>query len=631
MRPRRQIRTLPCTFTNNWMGHAMTYMLGLDLGTTYTAAAVWRDGSAEMVSLGTHSQVIPSVVHLRADGTLITGEAAVRRSLSDPGRTAREFKRRLGDPTPILLGGTPLAAVDLMTALLRDVLAAVSERHGGPPSAVALTHPANWGQFKIDLLRQAADACGLRDVTLVTEPVAAAVDYAASARVPVGEVVAVYDLGGGTFDAAVLRRTASGFETLGEPVGLERLGGIDFDHAVVAHVERSIADTLRALDRNDPEVAGALTRLRHECVTAKEGLSEDSEVVVPVALPGVWSEVRLTRGEFEQMIAPALIEPLRAFRRGVASAGISASDIHTVLLVGGSSRVPLVAETVAGELGRPVAVDTHPKHAVALGAARIVGTKAPSAKPVAAAAPDVTVTPRTPAVTAAPAAPEPKTAPVPVAARTAPPRRPRRGRRMAFAAVAAVAMIGAGAAAFVTLGGSPGSASEAEDNGSPVTTALAQPEEHPDDHSTQDEPSIEPDPTVPTTEHAPLPDLCGSESGMCAFITDIRLDGDRYIVDYATAGFDPLIHGEDPGASEHDHHVHFFFDTTDAGNAGTNGQPPGSWEVWGLQRGGGELVFDEFTVDDAGDAEQLCVAVATSGHEILADAELTGNCVALPR
>ena len=155
---------------------------------------------------------------------------------------------------------------------------------------------------------------------------------------------------------------------------------------------------------------------------------------------------------------------------------------------------------------------------------------------------------------------------------------------MAFAAVAAVAVIGAGVAAFVTLGGSPGSASEAEDTGSPATTALAQPEEHPEDHSTQDQPSIEPDPTVPTTEHAPLPDLCGSESGMCAFITDIRLDGDRYIVDYATAGFDPLIHGEDPGASEHDHHVHFFFDTTDVGNAGTNGQPPGSWEVWVLRR-----------------------------------------------
>ena len=202
---------------------------------------------------------------------MITGEAAVRRSLTDPGRTAREFKRRLGDPTPILLGTSPFAAVDLMTALLRDVLASVGEREGGPPLAVALTHPANWGEFKIDLLRQAADACGLRDVTLVTEPVAAAVHYAAGANVQPGQIVAVYDLGGGTFDVAVLRRTEDGFETLGEPAGLERLGGVDFDHAVMAHVERALAEPLASMDRDDPEVASALARLRQECVAAKEG------------------------------------------------------------------------------------------------------------------------------------------------------------------------------------------------------------------------------------------------------------------------------------------------------------------------------------------------------------------------
>ena len=267
---------------------------------------------------------------------------------------------------------------------------------------------------------------------------------------------------------------------------------------------------------------------------------------MPVALPGVWSEVRLTRGEFEQMIAPALIEPLRAFRRGVASAGISASDIHTVLLVGGSSRVPLVAETVAGELGRPVAVDTHPKHAVALGAARIVGTKAPAAKPVAAATPAVTVTPSTPADRLRPQS----RSPLQCLWRLGPrrPAGPGERRRMAFAAVAAVAVIGAGAGrvrdarrfAGLGVGGRTPTAR-------PSRRRWRRPEEHPEDHSAQDEPSIEPDPTVPTTEHAPPPDLCGSESGMCAFITDIRLDGDRYIVDYATAGFDPLIHGEDAG------------------------------------------------------------------------------------
>ena len=102
------------------------------------------------------------------------------------------------------------------------------------------------------------------------------------------------------------------------------------------------------------------------------------------------------------------------------------------------------------------------------------------------------------------------------------------------------------------------------------------------------------------------------------------------MVDYATVGFDPLVAGEDDGATEHDHHVHFFFDSTAPGDAGSNGRPPGSWELWGRQRGHGELVFDEFTVEDAGDAEQLCVAVATSGHEVLDDADRTGNCVDLP-
>ena len=101
---------------------------------------------------------------------------------------------------------------------------------------------------------------------------------------------------------------------------------------------------------------------------------------------------------------------------------------------------------------------------------------------------------------------------------------------------------------------------------------------------------------APTTASPPTEPTvtCGSSSGLCAFITDIALVGDRYVADYATLGFEPLIPGEDPGATEDDHHVHFFFDTTAAGNAGENGNPPGSWELWGLQRGGGRKVFDAF-------------------------------------
>ena len=104
----------------------MGYQLGVDLGTTYTAAAVGRDGRAEAVTLGASNPVMPSVVLLRADGEVIVGEVAVRRGLGEPTRVAREFKRRLGDPTPLVLGGTPYGAESLMSHLLREVVQLVT-------------------------------------------------------------------------------------------------------------------------------------------------------------------------------------------------------------------------------------------------------------------------------------------------------------------------------------------------------------------------------------------------------------------------------------------------------------------------------------------------------------------------
>src|SRR5512142_2320619 len=103
---------------------AAMYALGIDLGTTYTAAAVWRGGRAEICALGTRSTSVPSVVLVRADGSVLTGEAAVRRALVEPDRVAREFKRRLGDSTPVLLGGSPFSAEALTAKMLSAVFAA---------------------------------------------------------------------------------------------------------------------------------------------------------------------------------------------------------------------------------------------------------------------------------------------------------------------------------------------------------------------------------------------------------------------------------------------------------------------------------------------------------------------------
>jgi actin-like ATPase involved in cell morphogenesis len=352
------------------MSAAGHYQLGVDLGTTWTAAAVARDGQVHMVGLGNRAAAIPSVVHQAHDGTTLTGDAADRRGPSEPLRVAREFKRRLGDPTPVLLGGTPYSAGALLGTMLDAVVTRVMEREGGPPTHLTVTHPANWGPYKIELFEQSIGMAGIPAASTLTEPEAAAMAYAANERVETGALVAVYDLGGGTFDTAILRKTSDGFAILGQPAGIERLGGIDFDEAVVSHVRTTLGPALDQIDPTDPAVLRALTRLRRECVDAKEALSSDTHATIPVLLPNLQTEVRLTRGEFEAMIRPTLHATVDAMRRTMAAAAIEADEISAVLLVGGSSRIPLVAELVSEAFGRPVAVDAHPKHAVALGAAR---------------------------------------------------------------------------------------------------------------------------------------------------------------------------------------------------------------------------------------------------------------------
>ncbi|GAA4925202.1 Hsp70 protein [Actinomycetospora succinea] len=353
----------------------MGYGLGVDLGTTFTAAAVDRDGRVEMASLGDRAAAVPSVILIREDGAVLTGDAAERRAASEPDRVAREVKRRFGDPMPLILGGSPYAAGDLMARQLGDVVRAVSEREGGMPDVVTLTHPANWGPYKRELFDQIPRQAGLRNVRMITEPEAAAAHYATNERLEDGATVAVYDLGGGTFDATLLRTSGNGFELLGTPEGIEGLGGIDFDEAVFTHVDRVLGGPVSELDPSDPRATSAVIRLRQDCVLAKEALSADTETTIPVMLPSLQTEVRLTRGEFEDMVRPSIAATIASLRRALDSARVQPEQLTTVLLVGGSSRIPLVSQMVSAELGRPTAVDAHPKHAIVLGAAGMAHTE----------------------------------------------------------------------------------------------------------------------------------------------------------------------------------------------------------------------------------------------------------------
>ncbi len=365
----------------------MTYALGIDLGTTFSAAAITENGRTEIFELGNRNAAIPSVVVLRNDGEVLIGEAAERRAQTEPLRTAREFKRRLGDPTPILLGGTPYSAEALMARLLRTIVNQVVERKGEAPSSIVISHPANYGPYKLDLMEQAVRQAEIGSVGFITEPMAAALHYAEQERIDPGQVVAIYDFGGGTFDAALLRRTQDSFEQLGEPEGLERLGGIDFDEAVFSHVMNTIGHRINDLDLDDPATVAAISRLRDQCRDAKEALSEDTDVTIPVALPGIQTDIRLTRAEFEEMIVPRIGETISALNRAVRSAGLQTSDIDKILLVGGTSRIPLVRQKVREATGAEVVVDAHPKHAISLGAAAAADRQLSGVTMVAVAAP----------------------------------------------------------------------------------------------------------------------------------------------------------------------------------------------------------------------------------------------------
>ena len=352
----------------------MDYVLAIDVGTSFTAAAVARFGQGspapECLPLGLRGTAVPSVVYYPEEGPLLVGEAAERRSLDYPGRAVREFKRRVGDAVPISVGGLSLAPEDVFATMTRWVVDRATEREGAPPSEVILTHPAAWGSHRTSVILAALATKSLDNVTLVPEPEAAALYYASQVRVEVGSTIGVYDLGGGTFDTAVLRKAASNrFQLLGRPEGIENLGGADFDAEVFRYVAGHTGDVLSKLNPADAGVRGALGRLRRECVEAKEALSSDSEANISVLLPGFQQQIRLVRSEFEALIEDSVRDTVEALEQSLAQLQLTPADLSAVLLIGGSSRIPLVAQLISEQLDRPIAVDADPKSSICLGAA----------------------------------------------------------------------------------------------------------------------------------------------------------------------------------------------------------------------------------------------------------------------
>lgn len=359
---------------------ASTLHLAVDVGASRTAAAIARtDSRGETVStpfaLGRHTDSVPSALFV-GEGELLFGDAAVRRGITQPERLIRDFKRRVGDGTPLLAGGRRFSPEQVFALLVEWVIGCVVEREGVRPAALTVSIPATWTSHRSGLVSRALERVGWPDVRFISEPESAAHHYASDRALGDG-LVGVYDLGGGTFDTALVRVDGdTGLMIVGEPAGLEAFGGSDFDDAVLHHVVRAAGVDLADFP-DDDDARLALTALRREVVEAKEALSFDSETTVLVLLGDARTTVRLTRSEFEGMIEDGIHRTIDVLASLIDAVDAPQhADGITILLTGGSSRIPRIAQLISERFDCPVAVDADPKSVISLGAARALAEEA---------------------------------------------------------------------------------------------------------------------------------------------------------------------------------------------------------------------------------------------------------------
>ena len=408
------------------------YAIGVDLGTSNTVAVLrWPDGRTRPL-LFDGQPIMPSGVFLDVSGRLHVGRDAQRLAQVDPARYEPNPKRRV-DESGVLLGDREVPTVELLAALLRAVAQGAVEAVGFVPPAV-LTYPAGWGARRREVLVTAVaragwppartEAATAGGTVLVPEPVAAARYFADVLRrpVPVGSSLAVFDFGGGTLDIAVVRNSGvdqygrARFEVIGSG-GIAELGGLDLDAVLVDHLGGVIGaasgDVWRHLSQPTSTTGWRNRRQFWDDVRgAKEMLSRTT--LAPVPVPGVDQAVHLTRDELERLAAPLLRRGVFEAASVIAACRLAPHQLAGLFLVGGSSRVPLVARMLHADLGVAPTVLEQPELPVAEGAlaeAMLVGP-APTAGAPTAPAPSAPAAPGPAAAPGAAAAPGP-TAPAP--------------------------------------------------------------------------------------------------------------------------------------------------------------------------------------------------------------------------
>lgn len=363
-------------------------VIGIDLGTTNSLPALWNGDRPEILSVDGESGIVPSVVYFPEEGTPVVGHSARARAVVDPENTLFSIKRFMGRGLSDLesdLGMLPYRVSEnengVVQIQVRDrtvtppevsamILREVADRagrafDGAEVVSAVITVPAYFDDAQRQATRDAARIAGIEVLRIVNEPTAASLAYGLDRRE--AGTVAVYDLGGGTFDVSILSIEDGVFQVLATN-GDTHLGGDDLDRVLVDLARAELAGTVDAEELSDPAFLQAARLAAEKC---KVALSADPEHDMVLSLPDErlnWRR-RVTREEFEALIEPLVERTLECCKRAMLDAGLEAEAIDEVVLVGGSTRVPLVRRRVEQFFGRKPHTELDPDQVVALGAA----------------------------------------------------------------------------------------------------------------------------------------------------------------------------------------------------------------------------------------------------------------------
>lgn len=339
-------------------------IVGIDLGTTNSALAVWQDGAATLVPNALGDFLTPSAVSVDASGTTIIGSAARDRQTTHPSDTATSFKRLMGTRETQRLGRQTFLPEELSALVLRSLKADAEAFLGDIVTEAVITVPAYFNDRQRKATRRAGELAGLTVRRLLNEPTAAALAYGLHDRGE-KEPFLVFDLGGGTFDVSIVEMFDSIIEVRAS-AGDNRLGGDDFNEVIAALAAPDPAVT-RVLDGCDPLQRRAL--LRSAAERTRRALSEDDRATFEIVVGEQRAAVEITAAAFEDAAAPLLARLRDPVLRSLRDSDIRAETLSEIVLAGGGTRMPVVRRAITRMFGRFPNSGVHPDHAIALGAA----------------------------------------------------------------------------------------------------------------------------------------------------------------------------------------------------------------------------------------------------------------------